>query len=40
MKRVGVVKRNSRWLYTPLGAVAVAAMAAFSFVLGYVLHPV
>lgn len=34
------MKRDTNWLYTPLGAVAVAAVVAFSFVLGYVLHPV
>lgn len=33
------MERHTNGLYTPLGAVAVAAMFAVAFVLGYVLHP-
>lgn len=33
------MERRTTWLYSPLGAVAVAAMLALAFVLGYVLHP-
>jgi hypothetical protein len=33
------MEHRTNWLYTPRGAVAVAAMYALAFVLGYVLHP-
>jgi hypothetical protein len=34
------VKTRTHWLYTPVGAIALATICAVSFVLGYVLHPV